>query len=228
MTGLVLEGRGLSLSFGQTRVLDGVDVAVREGELVAVMGPSGSGKSTLLHCLAGVLRPDAGEVRFRGDRIDDASDRRRSALRLRRFGFVQQFGELVPELTLAENVALPLRLTGSGAREARARAAEILDQLAVGDAAGRRAGEASGGQVQRAAVARALVHRPDVVFADEPTGALDSVTGELVMESLVRLARDLGTAVLLVTHEASVASHADREIVLRDGRVAGARAGASP
>lgn len=218
MSAPLLEGRALSLRFGETVALDDVSVALAPGEVVAVLGTSGSGKSTLLHCLAGVLSPQSGEVRFDGARIDQLPDRRRSDLRLRSFGFVPQFGDLLPELTLLENVALPLRLVGVPAREARDRATALLAELQVGDAAGRRAGEASGGQVQRAAVARALVHRPAVVFADEPTGALDSVTGELVLEALVALARDRGSAVLLVTHETAVASHADREIVVRDGR----------
>jgi putative ABC transport system ATP-binding protein len=214
----LLEGRGLGLRFGETVALDDVSVSLAAGEVVAVLGASGSGKSTLLHCLAGILAPQTGEVRFDGVRIDDQPDRRRSDLRLRSFGFVPQFGDLVPELTLLENVALPLRLVGVPAREARDRAAAALDELGVGPAAERRGAEASGGQVQRAAVARALVHRPAVVFADEPTGALDSATGELVLEALVALARDRGSAVLLVTHEAVVASHADREVVVRDGR----------
>lgn len=219
MSGPLLEGLGLGVSFGETVALEDVSLSLSAGEVVAVMGTSGSGKSTLLHCLAGVLVPDRGEVSFAGERIDNQSDRRRSDLRLRSFGFVPQFGDLVPELTLLENVALPLRLLQVGRREATGRAAALLDELEVGSAASRRAGAASGGQVQRAAVARALVHCPSVVFADEPSGALDSATGELVLEALVATARDRGSAVLLVTHEAVVASHADREVVVRDGRL---------
>jgi len=219
MSGPLLAGLGLGVSFGETAALEDVSLSLSAGEVVAVMGTSGSGKSTLLHCLAGVLVPDRGEVSFAGERIDNQSDRRRSDLRLRSFGFVPQFGDLVPELTLLENVALPLRLLQVGRREATGRAAALLDELEVGSAASRRAGAASGGQVQRAAVARALVHCPSVVFADEPTGALDSATGELVLEALVATARDRGSAVLLVTHEAVVASHADREVVVRDGRL---------
>ncbi|MBA3418893.1 MAG: ATP-binding cassette domain-containing protein [Geodermatophilaceae bacterium] len=219
MSGPLLAGLGLGVSFGETAALEDVSLSLSAGEVVAVMGTSGSGKSTLLHCLAGVLVPDRGEVSFAGERIDNQSDRRRSDLRLRSFGFVPQFGDLVPELTLLENVALPLRLLQVGRREATGRAAALLDELEVGSAASRRAGAASGGQVQRVAVARALVHCPSVVFADEPTGALDSATGELVLEALVATARDRGSAVLLVTHEAVVASHADREVVVRDGRL---------
>jgi len=217
----VLAARDLRKTFGTTAALAGVTFEVTPGEVVAVMGPSGSGKSTLLHCLAGLLRPDAGEVVFDGRRVDQLSERERSALRLHRFGFVFQFGELVPELTLLENVALPVRLTRRADRRTAARRAqEALAALGVGEVADRRAAEVSGGQAQRAAVARALVHDPAVVFADEPTGALDTVAGEQVLEALVGMARDRGTAVVLVTHEPRVAAYAQREVVLRDGRVA--------
>ncbi len=219
MSALVLEGRGLRHSYGRTQVLEGVDVTVHAGEVVAVMGPSGSGKSTLLHLLAGLLRPDEGEVWLAGDRIDTLAERRRSEMRLRRFGFVFQFGDLVPELTVAENVELPLRLTGVRPSRARARGLAMLDRLGVADQADKRLSEVSGGQAQRAAVARALVHTPPVVMADEPTGSLDTVTGELVLEALVGAASEQGTAVLLVTHELRVASWATRDIQLRDGRV---------
>jgi putative ABC transport system ATP-binding protein len=215
----VLAGHGLGCAFGPTTVLHDVDITLDRGEIVAVMGASGSGKSTLLHVLAGLLRPDAGSVDLDGRRVDHLSDRERSELRLRRFGFVFQFGDLVPELSVVENVELPLRLTGVARRPARARALDILADLAVADVADRRVSEVSGGQAQRAAVARALVHSPAVVLADEPTGSLDTVTGELVLEALVRTARGVGTAVLLVTHEARVASWAGREIQLRDGCV---------
>ncbi len=213
-----LAGRDLHLSFGATEVLRGVDVTLQPGEIVAVMGPSGSGKSTLLHVLAGLLRPASGTVELDGQRIDHLSDKERSALRLRRFGFVFQFGDLVPELTVEENVELPLRLTGVARGAARERAHATLDTLGILDVGRRRVSEVSGGQAQRAAVARALVHSPAVVLADEPTGSLDTVTGELVLESLVQAARAQGTAVLLVTHELAVASWASREIQLRDGR----------
>jgi putative ABC transport system ATP-binding protein len=216
----LLSCAGVRKSFGDSPALVGVDLDVAAGDLVAVMGPSGSGKSTLLHVLAGVLAPDEGTVTFDGERVDTWPERRRARLRLRRFGFVFPVGDLVPELTLAENVALPLELTGVSAGEARRRANALLAELGVAEYGGRRAAEASGGQVQRAAVARALVHRPAVVFADEPTGSLDSVTGQLVLDSFVGLAREHGSAVLLVTHDARVAAHADREVVLRDGVVA--------
>lgn len=215
----VLAGQELRLDFGATKVLRGVDVAVEAGEIVAVMGPSGSGKSTLLHVLAGLLRPDSGTVELDGERIDHLPEKRRSEIRLRRLGFVFQSGDLVPELTLAENVELPLRLTGHRPTPARSGALAMLERLGVAEVAHRRVNEVSGGQAQRAAVARALVHEPSVVLADEPTGALDSVSGEVVLESFVDLARQSGTAVILVTHDLKVASYAQRDIQLRDGAV---------
>ena len=183
------------------------------------MGRSGSGKSTLLHCLAGILTPSTGEVRFRGERLDRWSERRRSDWRLRHVGVVFQFGDLVPELSLADNVRLPLLLAKVGRAETARRTAEVMERLEISDVAGRRAGEVSGGQQQRAAIARALVHRPAVVLADEPTGALDSATGQLVLEALLLAARQQNSAVVLVTHEARLSSYCDREITLRDGAV---------
>ncbi|QAY64629.1 ATP-binding cassette domain-containing protein [Xylanimonas allomyrinae] len=224
MNGIVLEGRRLGHSYGPTRVLDDVDVTIRAGEIVAVMGPSGSGKSTLLHLLAGLLKPDVGEVWLAGQRFDTLGERKRSERRLKELGFVFQFGDLVPELTVEENVELPLRLLGTRPAQARARAHEMLDRLGVVEHAAKRLSEVSGGQAQRAAVARALVHTPPVILADEPTGSLDTTTGELVLEAFVDAARDQGTAVVLVTHELRVASWAGRDILLRDGRVVGGSA----
>jgi putative ABC transport system ATP-binding protein len=226
--GAVLEGRGLAYAFGPTTVLADVSIALAPGEVVAVMGPSGSGKSTLLHLLAGLLTPAAGEVRLDGQRIDCLSDKRRSALRLARMGFVFQFGDLVPELTVAENVELPLRLNGFAPGAARRRAAEMLDRLGIADQGAKRLSQVSGGQAQRAAVARALVHTPPVILADEPTGSLDTATGELVLEALVQAARDQGTAVLLVTHELRVAAWASRDVLLRDGRIVGSEVAGGP
>ncbi|MEU2664845.1 ABC transporter ATP-binding protein [Micromonospora sp. NPDC007220] len=218
MSAPLLLAEDLHRSFGPTRALAGASMRVHPGEVLAVMGSSGSGKSTLLHCLAGIARPDSGRVRYAGRDLAALSDAERSALRREEFGFVFQFGQLVPELTCLENVALPLRLGRIGRREAERRAAEWLDRLEVAEVAGKRPGEVSGGQGQRVAVARALVTRPRVVFADEPTGALDSLNGERVMRLLTAAARDTGAAVVLVTHEARVAAYSDREIVVRDGR----------
>jgi putative ABC transport system ATP-binding protein len=213
----LIEARDVVLSFGATPALQGADMAVARGEIVAVMGPSGSGKTTLLHCLAGILTPSSGEIRFAGERIDTGSETERSRLRRERFGFVFQFGQLVPELTCLENVALGLRLDGVRRRVAEQRARDWLDQLEVADVAAKLPGQISGGQGQRVAVARALVTGPRVVFADEPTGALDSLNGEKVMVLLTRAARETGAAVVLVTHEARVAAYADREVIVRDG-----------
>jgi putative ABC transport system ATP-binding protein len=214
-----IEAREIALSFGTTPALRGASITVEAGEIVAVMGPSGSGKSTLLHCLAGILRPDAGEVHFDDRRIDALAETERSALRRDRFGFVFQFGQLVPELTAEENVALPLLLRGTRRAEALDQAQDWFVRLDLDGLQRRRSGELSGGQAQRIALARGLVGRPDVLFADEPTGALDSLTGEHVMELLVGAARDHGTTVVLVTHEPRVAAYADREVMVRDGRV---------
>jgi putative ABC transport system ATP-binding protein len=214
-----VEARDVQYSFGSTPALRSASVAVAAGEVVAVMGPSGSGKSTLLHCLAGILVPDGGEVRFAGRRIDDLPEPERSALRRDRFGFVFQFGQLVPELTAEENVALPLLLAGVRRRDALARARGWFGRLDLAGLEQRRSGELSGGQAQRVALARGMVAEPEVLFADEPTGALDSLTGEHVMDLLVGSARENGTTVVLVTHEARVAAYADREVVVRDGTV---------
>ncbi|SCE97594.1 ABC transporter ATP-binding protein [Micromonospora mirobrigensis] len=215
----MIEARNVEFSFGSTPALRGASLAIDAGEIVAVMGPSGSGKSTLLHCLAGILVPDAGEIHFDGARIDARSEQERSALRRERFGFVFQFGQLVPELTAAENVALPLLLGGVRRAEALRTAHGWFDRLGLAGLEHRRSGELSGGQAQRVALARGLVAGPRVLFADEPTGALDSLTGEQVMDLLVTAAREQGTTVVLVTHEPRVAAYADREVIVRDGRI---------
>jgi len=215
----VLAARGVTRSFGATEALRGADLTVGYGEVLAVMGPSGSGKSTLLHCLAGILRPDSGEVRFAGRRTDQLGERARTELRRRSFGFVFQFGQLVPDLPAIENVMLPLLLAGQARAAAREQAAALLATLELDGLEQRRPGELSGGQAQRVAVARALVIRPEVIFADEPTGSLDSLAGLRVMQLLTGAARAQGATVVLVTHEARVAAYSDREVVVRDGQV---------
>jgi putative ABC transport system ATP-binding protein len=215
----VVEARDVVLSFGETPALRGASLAAAPGEILAVMGPSGSGKSTLLHCLAGILVPASGEVWFDGRRVDALNETQRSALRRDRFGFVFQFGQLVPELTAEENVALPLLLAGTRRPAAIRQARGWFERLGLGGLEQRRSGELSGGQAQRVALARGLVTGPQVIFADEPTGALDSVTGEQVMDLLVDTARAEGATVILVTHEPRVAAYADREAIVRDGRV---------
>ena len=210
---------GVVKSFGQTPALRGADVQVTTGEILAVMGPSGSGKSTLLHCLAGIFLPDQGEISFDGQRLDQMDETRRTELRRTAFGFVFQFGQLVPELTAADNVALPLLLARVRRKAAYQAAGQWLTRLGLADKGDRRTGELSGGEAQRVAVARALAVGPRVLFADEPTGSLDSLTGEKVMDTLTGLAREQGVTVVLVTHDARVAAYADRQVMVRDGRV---------
>jgi putative ABC transport system ATP-binding protein len=217
--GREIEARDVVLSYGPTPALRGASVSAAAGEIVAVMGPSGSGKTTLLHCLAGILVPESGEIWFDGRRVDTMSEAARSALRRDRFGFVFQFGQLVPELTAIENAALPLLLGGARPRQALGRAREWFGELGLDGLEGRRSGELSGGQGQRVALARALAVRPEVLFADEPTGSLDSLAGEQVMDLLTAAARRQGTTVILVTHDARVAAYADRQVIVRDGQV---------
>src|SRR5215467_5199195 len=213
----MIEAREVYFSFGNTQALAGASLSVTPGEILAVMGPSGSGKSTLLHCLAGIFTPDMGEVWFNGERLDTLPDSRRTELRRTAFGFVFQFGQLVPELTVADNIALPLFLNGARRKAAYARADAWLPRLGIDDLGRRRTGELSGGQAQRVALARALVAQPKVLFADEPTGSLDTLTGEMVMKLLVKTAREEGATVILVTHDSRVAAYADRQVLVRDG-----------
>src|ERR1700744_2809447 len=217
--GSLIEARDVFKSFGQTPALRGANVTVGQGEIFAIMGPSGSGKSTLLHCLAGIFTPDTGDVRFDGRVMNTMSEAERTKLRRTAFGFVFQFGQLVPELTAADNVALPLLLNRTKRKVAYKTADTWLDRLGLGDKGARRTGELSGGEAQRVAIARALALAPRVIFADEPTGSLDSLTGGEVMDVLTGLARELGSTVVLVTHDASVAAYADREVMVRDGLV---------
>jgi putative ABC transport system ATP-binding protein len=216
---VVLDGRGLVRRFGETVALGGVDLAVRRGEATAIMGPSGSGKSTLLHCLAGIMKPDAGEVHLLGQRVDTMGERERSRLRRTRFGFVFQFGQLLPELPAVENVALPLMLGGVARGKAVHLARNWFGPLGLGGLEDRRPGELSGGQGQRVAIARALVTGPAVVFADEPTGALDQATGHETMDLLVGATRHNDASLVVVTHDAQVAAWCDRIVQVRDGRV---------
>jgi putative ABC transport system ATP-binding protein len=214
----LLTGRELHKSFGPTPALRGLDLSVDAGEVLAVMGPSGSGKSTLLHCLGGILLPDSGEVTFDGRRVDLMPDRERSQFRRTELGFVFQFGQLVPELPVLENIALPLLLGGSRRRAALAAAWEWLPRLGLDGLGQRLPGELSGGQGQRVAIARALIAGPRLVLADEPTGSLDSVAADDVMELLVATAKEERVGVVVVTHEPRVAAYADRRVTMRDGR----------
>ena len=217
----VVHARGLVKGFGSgrpaRRVLDGVDLDVDAGELVAVVGRSGTGKSTLLHLLAGLDRADAGTISLAGARVDGASERALTALRARSVGFVFQFFHLVPELTGEEHVLLPTRVRAS-ANGAVARGQELIDRLALRDVAGSLPHELSGGEQQRFAIARALVNDPPVVLADEPIGNLDPASGTTVLE-LLRAVADEGRAVAMVTHQPEAAAIADRVLRLEDGRL---------
>lgn len=218
----ILAARGLAKTHGRTQALRGASVELHSGEILAVTGTSGSGKSTLLHCLAGIVRPDEGSVVYAEQRLDHLPEQRLSELRRTEFGVVFQFGQLTPELTALDNVALPLLLAGASRKDSHERADEWLERFGVRGQGELRPGEMSGGQAQRVSLARALVTGPKVVFADEPTGALDSLASEGVLTAFAHTARESGTAVLLITHDAQVAAYADREVHLRDGVVVSA------
>ncbi|MGC3994926.1 MAG: ABC transporter ATP-binding protein [Propionicimonas sp.] len=215
-----LSARSLSRSFGDVVALDQVSLDIPAGQSVSVMGPSGSGKSTLLHCLAGILRPDSGEVSLGDEPVSLSSDAARSRLRLERMGFVFQDGQLLPELNALENVALPLLLQGVARAEALGRSAGVLARLGLSGLEKRRPGELSGGQAHRVAIARALVGNPAVVMADEPTGALDQATGAETMRVLVAATRAVGASLVVVTHDPGVAAWCERHVEIVDGRLA--------
>lgn len=219
---MIIEAKKIKKSFGkQTQALRGANLAIQEGEIVAIMGPSGSGKSTLLHCLAGILRADSGEVIFDGENINKLSDKKRNQLRREQFGFVFQFSQLVPELTALDNVALPLLINGVKKSEAYLEAQRWLKKVGVESIAQHIPGELSGGQAQRVAIARSMIIKPRILFADEPTGSLDSYNSEKVMELFIKTAREHNTTVVMVTHESTIAAYADREVIVRDGLVVG-------
>ncbi|MFJ2783233.1 MULTISPECIES: ABC transporter ATP-binding protein [unclassified Streptomyces] len=211
--------RGLTRHHGTVRALDGVDLDFAAGTFTAVMGPSGSGKSTLLQCAAGLDRPTAGRVEVGGVSLEGLGERRLTLLRRELIGFVFQSFNLLPSLTAAQNVALPLRLAGR--RPSRARVREALARVGLAGRERHRPGELSGGQQQRVALARALITRPAVLFGDEPTGALDSTTSREVLDMLRELVDREGQTIVMVTHDPVAAARADRVVFLVDGRVAG-------
>ena len=218
----LIEARDVVKSFGQTPALRGASVTVSPGEILAIMGPSGSGKSTLLHCLAGIFAPDQGEVWFDGRRLDTLGEDERTKLRRTAFGFVFQFGQLVPELTTADNVALPLLLqTPCGGTPPTRPPRPGWPGWASGTRSPTVPASCPAGEAQRVAVAGRSRLAPTVIFADEPTGSLDSLTGEKVMDLLAGLAREAGATVVIVTHDTRVAAYADRVLMVRDGLVSG-------
>ncbi|AXK46008.1 ABC transporter ATP-binding protein [Brachybacterium saurashtrense] len=220
----LLSARALTRTYGTsetaTRALDGVDLDLHRGDSLAVMGPSGCGKTTLLHVLAGILAPTSGTVHLDGRDLAALGEKRRTLLRRSDFGFVFQDGQLLPELTALENVILPRMLGGTSRRAATSEARSRLDRLGLAGMHERRPGQLSGGQAQRVAVARALAGRPSVVFADEPTGALDQETGQAVLSTLVDSCLETGASLVMVTHDAKVAAVCRRTVAMRDGLIA--------
>lgn len=210
---------GIGKSYGFVNALQGVSLTIPGGQSVAIMGPSGSGKSTLLHCISGIIAPTAGSVSVGGQLLSSMNDAARSRMRLENFGFVFQDGQLIPELSARENVAVPLLLAGMRRSQALQTAEQWLARFGLVSEASRRPGQMSGGQAQRVAIARALAGGPSVIFADEPTGALDQATGQEVMQILTASARQSGATFVVVTHDVNVASWCDRLIEIRDGRI---------
>jgi putative ABC transport system ATP-binding protein len=217
----LVELRNVVLRYGDRMVLDALSLRLEEGTSAAIMGPSGSGKTSLLHCIAGILRPDSGIIRVGDFDIAAAAASTRARFRLEHIGIVFQFGELLPELTVGENVGLPLRLLGRPAREARTRSLAALRSVGIDSLEGRHPGELSGGEYQRAAIARAIVTRPRLLLADEPTGALDEQNVEAVARLIMAQAREIGATVIVATHNPAVARLADRIFRLRGGQLEG-------
>ena len=219
---IIIRTDDIKKSYGETHAMRGISLDIKRGEVLAIMGPSGSGKSTLLHTLAGITKPDSGKVYFNGSRIDNLNDRQRTMLRRNKFGFVFQFSQLVPELTAIDNVAVPMLLNCIDKKTAYHKAEQWLNKVGISDAKlYHLANQLSGGQIQRVAIARAMIINPEVLFADEPTGSLDSLNSELVMKMFIKTAKENGTTVVMVTHEPTIAAYADREIIVRDGRIEG-------
>jgi len=221
----MVEARNVDKTYAANGVrvhaLRDVDLRIGRGEMVAVMGPSGSGKTTLLNCLSGLDEFDGGEVFVGGESISGMSDRKRTRFRAQKMGFIFQTYNLIPVLSAVENVELPLLVAGGKPGETRRRAMSVLEKVGVPEQAHKRPSEMSGGQQQRVTVARALVNSPTIVWADEPTGALDSETSAEIVDLLVNLNREQGQTFVLVTHDASVARRAHRLVRMRDGRIEG-------
>jgi putative ABC transport system ATP-binding protein len=211
----------------KVHALRGVTLGVRRGEMAAVMGPSGCGKTTLLNCLAGLDATDSGEISIDGTPLHTMNDRQKTTLRAKKMGFIFQFYNLLPVLSAIENVELPMLVSGMGARDARQRAEESLEMVGLTERANHRPAELSGGQQQRVTIARALATRPAIVWADEPTGDLDSETSGEIMDLLVRLNKENGQTFILVTHAPEVGARADRIIRMRDGNIIDYGLGAS-
>lgn len=217
----MIELRGITKSFDGLQVLRGIDLDIGQGEIVSVVGPSGAGKTTMLQIAGSLDRPDSGSVKFDGTDIFRLSDNKLAQFRNTHIGFVFQFHQLLPEFTMAENVALPAMIGGASRSDAMARAAKLIDYLGLSDRAGHRPAQLSGGERQRAAVARALINNPRVVLADEPSGSLDSHNREELHRLFFNLRRDMGHTFVIVTHDEQLALQADRRVTMRDGMITG-------
>ena len=215
----MIDLRGINKSYGNLRVLDDVSLSIGSNEIITIVGPSGAGKTTLLQIAGTLDRPDSGSVLYDGEDIARFNDRLLSAFRNRNIGFIFQFHQLLPEFTAQENVALPAMIAGESSRKAQKRAAELLDMLGLGDRLRHKPTQLSGGERQRAAIARALVNSPGVIFADEPTGSLDSRNRDEIRSAIADLRERLGQTFVIVTHDPSMSSIADRTVRMADGRI---------
>lgn len=215
----MIELRNIDKSFGNLRVLQDISLKVSDREIVAIVGPSGAGKTTLLQIAGTLDRPDSGEVLYDGVTVTSLNDRKLSEFRNRNIGFIFQFHQLLPEFTAQENVAMPALIAGQAKRKAMSRAAELLELLGLGDRLRHKPSELSGGERQRAAIARALINDPGVVFADEPTGSLDSRNRDEIRALIADLRERLGQTFVIVTHDPSVSEIADRVVDMADGRI---------
>ena len=221
----LMEVRDIYKSFGRLEILRGISLELRRGEILAIVGASGAGKTTLLQVIGTLDAPDRGEVIIGGERLSALSGDRRAAFRNRHLGFVFQSHQLMPEFTAVENVAIPAMISGKSRREAMAEAGELLRRLSLGDRLDHRPAELSGGEKQRVAVARAIINHPEIVLADEPTGALDSVRKRELLELFLRLREEEGLSFIVVTHDRETAEIADRSLLLSDGRIVSEQGG---
>lgn len=219
----MLKLEGISKSYGSLTVLHDVSLEIPQGEIMAIVGPSGAGKTTLLQIAGTLDRPDRGSVVWGDTDLIGLGDRKLSEFRNRHMGFVFQFHQLLPEFSALENAALPALIAGSGKKEAFARARGLLTDLGLASRLDHKPAELSGGERQRAAIARAMVNSPGIIFADEPTGSLDSANRKEIQETLLRLRREKGQTFVVVTHDAEMASIADRIVHMADGRITGVR-----
>lgn len=215
----MIELKDISRSYGDLEVLKGINLKIKRGEIVAITGPSGAGKSTLLQIMGTLDRPTAGKVFYDGQDVTALGDKALSAFRNRNIGFVFQFHQLLPEFTMIENVMMPALIKGDSSREAAAKARKLLEYLGLGHRLEHKPGQLSGGECQRAAVARALVNNPAIVLADEPSGSLDSSNREELQQLFIDLRRDMGHTFVIVTHDPELASRADRTVSMRDGKI---------